>query len=189
MMYEEYEDEEEGYTPPIPKLRANATVGRDTTFYEQDTKQRRVVQAPPKRHKQPPHVLFFVGVGMLIFLAIWMGWTLVFIPWWNSVTTHWEYGNPSSPHVSELTVNVGHGGTSTILAFDNADQLTIVELVNGKAVVYTGGSFLGGDKDNRIITLSLDSTQRKPNLVIHVVGMEGAFILYNTGAQFSWTSH
>lgn len=178
-MYE-YEDETE--YPYIEPVKRRATAGQDVTFRERKTEE--VPQpTPPKKHN---HTLFWIGCGMCVFLALWMGITLVVLPWWHGMENQWHYGD--QPHVSELTVDVGHGGVSTLLAFDSDGQLTVLEIVNRKAIVYTGGNFIGGDKKTRIITLSLDTSRAKPNLFIHVVGMDGAFVLFNTGTSFQWTS-
>jgi len=181
IMYEY--DEEEPYIPPTPKRRA--TAGQDYTFSERKTEAQPRQQAPPKNH----HYLFWVGIGMLVCLGIWMGITLVVVPWWNGMQLQWHYGDP--PRVTELQADVSHGRMSRYTKFDNNGQVAVLHLVNGKVGEHTGGSFVGDDKNKRIINLSIADINHdgKPDLVIHVVGMDGEMVLVNTGSAFSWTNH
>jgi hypothetical protein len=57
-------------------------------------------------------------------------------------------------------------------------------MLNGKVGVYSGGNFIGSNKNNYFITLSVDEQK---NFVIHIIGMDASYILFNTGSAFSWS--
>jgi hypothetical protein len=174
-------DEGEPYIPPTPKRRASANVGRDTTFYERATES---VQRPPPKKKR--HYLFWLGLGMIVFLGIWSLYTMVIVPWYDGIETQWHYGDP--PRVTELKADFHHGGVSTLLAFDNSGQVTVVELIGEKVNVYTGGNFTPETTARTIYLTTMDvNHDGKMDVVIHVVGMDGAMVLWNTGSSFSWS--
>src|SRR5436309_4760253 len=79
-------DEGEPYVPPTPKRRA--TAGQDYTYAERRTEAHPRQQAPPQRNH---HSLFWVGLGMLVCLALWMGISLVVLPWWHGLQVQWHY--------------------------------------------------------------------------------------------------
>lgn len=128
----------------------------------------------------------FLG-GATIVLFIVLSWTWFVIPWWTGIQTQWHYGDAK---VSTLTADVGHGGVSQLLAFDYQGQVTIIEIVGEKAILYKGDIFIGANRLNRVITLSLQDVNAdgKPDVVIQIVGTEGETVLFNTGTSFSWTS-
>src|SRR2546423_31282 len=76
-------EEGEPYVPPPPKRRA--TAGQDYTFSERRTEAYPRQQAPPKKQ----HYLFWVGIGMLCCLSVWMVIALVVLPWWHGVQVQW----------------------------------------------------------------------------------------------------
>src|SRR5947209_5593800 len=124
-MYE-YEDGEP-YIPPIPKRRA--TAGQDYTYYERKTEEQTRQQAPPRKHLY----LFWVGLGMCFCLALYTGWTMVVVPWYHGLQLQWHYGDN---RVSIFGADVGHGGVSRFIAFEDGDEIVIVEVVAKKYSVY-----------------------------------------------------
>src|SRR5437764_652209 len=104
-------EEGEPYVPPTPKRRA--TAGQDITFSERRTEAHPRQQTPPKKQH---HYLFWLGIGMCFFLAIWTIWSLVVVPWWHGVQVQWHYGDG---RISVIGADVGHGGVSRFIGFDN----------------------------------------------------------------------
>ena len=180
-MHEEYDLEEE-YEPPVPKRRATATptVGHDATFAERKTESHPVIV--PSRRTSHPHILVPIGIGMLLFLTGWVLITMVVQPWWHGLQVHWEYGKDN---VSVFGADVGHGGMSRFIAFDSASEIVIVEVVAKKYAVYT---IPVTGADNRLVTLSASDVNGdgKPDLVVHVDGLDGSFALINNGNAFEW---
>ncbi len=179
MLYAEYEEENEAttsYTSPVLKQRA--TAGKDYTAPSP-----KLVVTP--REKPRKHYLFSVGVGMCLFVGLLMVWTMVLVPWWQSVQLQWHYGD-SDHRVSLMGADVGHGGVSRFLAFDGEQEIVVIEVVNKKYSVYTIPATLAPDK---LVTLSVADANNdgKLDLVVHVEGEEGVLVLFNTGDGFSWT--
>jgi hypothetical protein len=172
-MYE-YDDEGDEYTPPVPKLRANAKVGRDVT-YERKTQVVPIVK--PRKH-----YLFYVGIGMALFLAGWMVVTMIIEPWISGIEIQWHYGDQ---HVSLFGADVGHGGVSRFISFEQGQEIVIVEVVQKRYAVY---SIPVSGPENRIVTLSVRDVNGdgKLDLVVHLDGVDGDFALINNGSAFSW---
>src|SRR5439155_1214941 len=136
-------DEGEPYVPPTPKRRA--TAGYDVTYSERQTEAAPQQHAPPAKH----HYLFWVGLGMLVCLSIWMGISLVVLPWWHGLQVQWHYGDN---RVSVFGADVGHGGVSRFIAFEDGEEIVIVEAVAKKYTVYTIPVTAAA---NQLVTLSV----------------------------------
>src|SRR5205807_10625431 len=128
------------------------------------------------------HYLFWVGLGMLFCLAIWTGWTMVVAPWWHGLDVQWHYGDG---RVSVFGADVGHGGVSRFIAFEDGEEIVIVEAVAKKYTVYTIPVTAAS---GQLVTLSVSDVNNdgKPDLIVHIDGQEGAFVLINIGYWFSW---
>jgi len=110
---------------------------------------------------------------------------LVVLPWWHGVQVQWHYGDG---RVSVIGADVGHGGVSRFIAFDNDGEIVIVEVVQKKYAVY---SIPANIQPGQLVTLSFADVNHdgKPDLVVHVDEVGGSFVLLNTGSAFSWTNH
>ena len=171
-------EEGEPYVPPTPKRRA--TAGQDVTYYERQTEARPRQQAPPeKKH----HYLFWVGIGMLACLGIWMGITMIVLPWWHGLQVQWHYGDN---RVSVSGADVGHGGVSRFIAFEDGSEIVVVEVIAKKYTVYTIPVTAA---PHQLITLSIADANGdgKPDLIVHVDGQDGSFALINNGSAFDWS--
>ncbi len=110
------------------------------------------------------------------------------MPWWAGVSDQWQYGNA---RISRFTADVGHGGTSTFIAFDLDGSVIIIEMPGGSindAKLYRTGNLIGENADHRIVTLSIaDVDGVRDCLIVHVEGATSDIVLYNTGTTFQWT--
>lgn len=156
----------------------------------------------PGRHPQPPdfpvtqpsmhpsHHRFLVSfaVGMLCIVAMGVLWIMVISPWYQGIANQWQYGDA---RVAIRTANVGHGGVSRFYACMVNGQVVVVEVMtNTTAHVFISPSVFGSPQDNRIVTITMEDVNHdgKPDLVLHIQGMEITPVLFNTGTSFQWTS-
>src|SRR5438874_10982669 len=114
-------DDGEPYIPPRPKRRA--TAGQDFTYSERKTEQQPQTSYKPVARKH--HYLFWIGLGMCFFLGIWTLWSMVVSPWIHGIELQWEYG---TSHISLFGADVGHGGVSRFIAFEDGSEIVIVEV-------------------------------------------------------------
>ena len=101
------------------------------------------------------------------------------------MTTQWHYGDA---RVSVVDANVGHGGVSRFIAFDEQGDITIIEVVRKNYQVYIGAVVSGG---NLVVSLEIVDVNHdgKPDLVIHIEGVSATPVLFNTGSAFRWSSY
>ena len=148
----------------------------------------RSLDTEPLSTRHSPHFLLFVGIGMLCFLALYILWNALVLPWWQGVEDQWQYG---TAHITRMDADVGHGGTSTFLAFVLNRQVIIIEAPGGSmehAKYYRTGTLLGTFSTPPVITLSIADVDNVSDcLIVHVEGMSADIVLYNNGVDFSWT--
>jgi hypothetical protein len=101
----------------------------------------------------------------------------------QAVTNQWQYGTAK---VSEVDIDVGHGGVSHLYAFEKEGTVIILELVGTKSLVYQEQVEATG---NRVVTLTAQAVNGdgKLDLIVHIQDLSTTPILYNTGSAFSWT--
>lgn len=163
----EYYDE---YEPPIIKRRASAITGTPTIVS---------VKQPVKR---PASLVTPFGIGMCIVILLLILWTMVIVPWWHGLQVQWHYGDN---RVCVFGADVGHGGVSRFISFEDGTEIIVVEYVAKKYTVYT---IAVTAQPNQLITLSVADVNGdgKPDLLVHVEGTDGSFALLNNGSAFSW---
>jgi len=182
-MYEFEEDYEE-YEPPVPKKRA--TISHDVSYYDRPTEE--LKRPPPKHVTRPRRTSFrsFFITGMLIMLTLWAIFTYIIIPWWNSVTTRWDYGTSK---VAVSYGNAGHGGVSMFISFEGTgNQIIVIECVGNKYKVYSG-PVIESLGERKVVTVQLIDINNdgKLDLIVHIQGSDGSFALINTGTDFVWS--
>ena len=148
----------------------------------------RSIDTEPLRIRHSPHFLVFVGIGMLCFLALYILWNAFVIPWWQNVEDQWQYG---TSRITRIEADVGHGGKSTFLAFVLNRQVIIIE-APGQSMehskYYRTGTLTGDFSQPPAISLSIaDVDGIRDCLIVHVEGMSGSIVLYNTGTGFQMT--
>jgi len=168
----------------------------------QVTTDRNVPKVPPNYYSAQTEPLFLVEdkprtpwrryfiVGMLVVLAGMVLWQMVVMPFIQGIEDQWHYGDA---RVAVLYANVGHQGISTFMAFDDNGQVMVVEIPESARVsphIYHLASVLGDGREHKIITLRIADANGdgKPDLIVHVEGMQPDIVLFNNGTSFSWTS-
>ena len=166
---------------PIPRRASAYTAGRSVP---EATTQQHIFVEPNRKRSLVPY--FLLGAGIVLVGLIFWSWIVV--PWWANVNDQWQYG---TARISRFQADVGHGGTSTFIAFDLDGSIIIIEMPGGsiaEARLYRTGNLIGTDADRRIVTLSIaDVDGVKDCLIVHVEGATSAIVLYNNGSSFQWS--
>ncbi len=180
MFHQEYDEEDyEEYEPPQPKRRASRAYDLPT---EHVPINRQTTGVPVVvRKKRPRNLLTPFGVGMLLVVIVFILWNMVVVPWWHGLEVQWHYGDE---RVSVFGADVGHGGVSRFIAFEDGEEIVVVEVVAKKYTVYTIALTAA---PNQLITLSVSDMNGdgKPDLIVHVDTQQGSFALLNTGSGFA----
>ncbi len=132
----------------IPRRASAYTAGRNIP--ETTTQEHIFVEQKRTRSLVP---YFLLGVAIVLVGLIFWSWIVV--PWWANVNDQWQYGNA---RITRFTADVGHGGTSTFIAFDLDGSVMIIEMPGGniaEAKLYRTANLIGADADHRIVTLSM----------------------------------
>ena len=165
----------------IPRRASAYTAGRNIP--ETTTQEHIFVEQKRTRSLVP---YFLLGVAIVLVGLIFWSWIVV--PWWANVNDQWQYGNA---RITRFTADVGHGGTSTFIAFDLDGSVIIIEMPGGSindAKLYRTGNLIGENADHRIVTLSIATVDGvRDCLIVHVEGATSDIVLYNTGTTFQWT--
>ena len=127
-------------------------------------------------------------LGVTIVLVGLILWSWIMLPWWAGVSDQWRYGDA---RITRFRADVGHGGTSTFIAFDLDGSVMIIEMPGGsiaEARLYRTANLIGTDANRRIVSLSIATVDNVSNcLVVHVEGMSSSIVLYNNGSGFQLT--
>ena len=152
-------------------------------YYSAQTQPMLFIEEKPRT----PWRRYFI-VGMLVVLAGIAFWNMVVAPFIQGISDQWHYGDA---RVAVLYADVGHQGSSTFMAFDDNGQVVVIELADSARIpghIYHLASVTGAG--HAIITLRVQDVNAdgKPDLIVHVEGLEPDMVLFNTGTSFSWTS-
>lgn len=201
------EEEGEEYEPPRPQQRAtlppNALPLSPTQRAHQSADRQTAPAknaAPAQRASQPAPVQkttissrrfslrskFYILLGVLIFVSLWLIWYQVLIPTFGWFSDQWHYGDT---RITQLDANVGHGGTSHFLAEYYQGEIVVMEISLSHPTDYHVYTLTGmiGATNTPVIVLSVQDINHdgKPDLIIQVEGTSYESVLYNTGAAFS----
>jgi hypothetical protein len=125
-----------------------------------------------------------VGIGMLFCLGIWMGMTLVLLPWWHGLQVHGTMAIIAFPFLVQMW---GMGLCHVLLRLRMATRLWWLKLSPRRNTPPYTIPVSGAP--NQLITLSVADVNGdgKPDLIVHVDGQEGSFALINNGSSFDWS--
>jgi len=137
----------------------------------------RQAKAPPGRARSRLHPLFFIGVGLLCAILLWIGVTQV-IAWGNGVLDLLHYGNPRTYQTDQV---VGQGDSllhpSHFEALNLRGQIVILDFPAGdpaRAREFTVSSILGPNAAQVVVTLRFVDVNHtgKPDMVIEAGGAQ-----------------
>jgi hypothetical protein len=174
--------------------RQQATI-KNTTASQQRPARTTTPQQPkearPKR-KRNVHWLFYVGVGMIASLVLWMAGSTA-LAWGRQVSDNLTYGNPRTYQTDAV---VGHGDSaqkpSHFMAMNLNRQAVIVEFKGGdpsKAAVYVAPIYITGNGgDQAPVTLEFRDVTNdgKPDMIVHIhlPNQDQVYVFVNTGTGF-----
>ena len=163
--------------PNIPPRRSRITTEDYTT-----------PALPPGQAQRRSHAhwLLFVGVGMIVMLALWVLGTML-VNWWNVTQDDWHYGRPRT---FQIDVRVGHNDDVTpshFIAVNLNRHIIIIEFPGGdptKAKDYLGPTLFGDGQDLTPVTLSFRDVNGdgKLDMIVHI--QDQTFVFINDGTQF-----
>ncbi|MBA2284219.1 MAG: hypothetical protein H0W02_01920 [Ktedonobacteraceae bacterium] len=134
------------------------------------------------------HWLPLVG-GMLLLLVLWYACATYVLPFVQDTQHHWQYGDA---RLSQVDLNVGHGGTSHFLALDLHGSIIVIEfpLKDPKQAHSYVAGYITDDGRPHVVTLSaVDVNQDgRPDLLVQVEGLSIPYVLYNDGHGFTITT-
>lgn len=144
-----------------------------------------------KRERRSVHWLLYIGLGMLIALALWvLGVNAV--NWGTNEYNTLMYGNPRTFQIDAV---VGHNDSpanpSHFIALNLHGQIIVVEFPGGnpsKAIDYAGPDLISPGEDLLPVTLSFTDLNHdgKLDMTIHV--SDKIFVFYNNGTSFTTNS-
>lgn len=162
---------------------ATNAIPDDLEVEEEETPPRRRSAIPAPIQKAAPvpltrarrrlHPMFFVGIGLMVFVLLWVGITQAFI-WGNNVVNGLRYGYPRTFQVDAV---VGHqdsaSAPSHFLAINLRGQIEVVEWPGGDATharVYLGPQLFGLSSDLEPVMLRFVdlNSDHLPDMVITV---------------------
>lgn len=128
------------------------------------------VQAKEPRRAHP---LLYLGVGMLVMLAIGTGLSFV-VPWVHTTLDDLRYGRPRTFQVDAFVGHNEQAGMPThFIALNLHRHILIIELPGGDpahARIYSGPVLYGAGDDLVPVTLSFADVNgdHKPDMIIHL---------------------
>jgi len=157
---------------------------------QQNPRQQEIYKEQPVQQKRKVHWLVYVGLGLILMLLGWYGFSSLGT-WWQMHQDDTTYGNPRTFQTDAV---VGHADSSTspthFIAVNLNGNILVIELPGGdaaKARSYTITS-IPGNAGNPPVKLVFQDINRdgKLDLVVQIGDPEQVVtvILFNNGTQF-----
>jgi hypothetical protein len=126
------------------------------------------------------HPLLYLGVGMLVMLALWIGATNALV-WWQSYQDSLHYGYPRT---YQTDVRVGHHDDhkpSHFIAINLNGHILVVEIQGGDGAatkIYLGPVYVGPQADKHPVLLKFKDINHdgKLDMLVLVNNQECAFV-------------
>ena len=141
------------------------------------------VPTPPFLLQQHPWGSFLVG--MILCLMLFLVGQQVVIPFVTATSDQWHYGDA---RLSQLDADVGHGGTSHLIASYYHGHIVVIEILvshpqDNQVYVLSGFRDLPTPP---VLTLSVQDLNGdgKPDLIIKIEGTALQAVLFNAGKTF-----
>lgn len=127
------------------------------------------------------HPLLYLGIGMIIMLALWTLLTMA-MSWWNTTWDDIHYGRPRTYQIDAV---VGHNDSPTnpshFIAINLNGRIEVIEFPGGdgsKARIYIGPQLYGSGEELIPVTLSFVdvNANHQPDMIIHFQDTQIVFI-------------
>ena len=178
----EYDDD---YSPSTPRSALRYSTTQPYTI--QQGNRRLVFHAEPPPRRFSAHWLFFVGVGMLVSIALWVGLQMLGA-WWSQHQLDATYGTPRTYQVDAV---VGHADSSDhpthFIVLNLKGRVVIIELPGGnvaRARIYNGPLIVGDNPAQIPATADFQDVNGdgKIDLIVHIGNQQFTYI--NDGTEF-----
>jgi hypothetical protein len=139
-------------------------------------------EPPPKRHM---HWSLFLGLGMILALALWMG-ASEGLAWWSSHQLDSLYGMPRTYQTDAIVYPSDSSEHPSHYIFLNLNgTVAIVEIPHGDithARMYKGPAMYADNPGNTPVTGEFRQVNGKTEMIVHVG--DQSFVYINDGSQF-----
>ena len=178
------EDDDSYYTQRPPTSAVRYTQPRQQVIQRGN---RRIVihnEPPPTKHF---HWSVFLGLGMVLALALWVGGSLV-LSWWTNHQLDTTYGMPRTFQTDQV---VGHSDSTDhpthFVAINLNSHITIFEIPGGevaKARIYSGPTLFSDNGNLTPVTLEFRDVNGdgRVDMIVHIGDQQ--IIYLNDGTQF-----
>src|SRR5258708_14115527 len=135
---------------------------------------------------QRAHPLFYLGIGMIAMLALWILLSTT-VSWWNTTWDDIHYGRPRTFQINAFVGHNEAGGTpSHFIAINLNGRIEVIELPGGdgsKSRIYLGPQLYGSGDDLIPVTISFVDVNgdHRPDMLIHFQSSPIVFINYERG--------
>lgn len=147
----------------------------------QPRRTQRTIPTPQARGR--PHALLFVGVGMLLMLALWLAFGMV-ANWWLVTQDDLHYGRPRT---YQTDADVGHGGVSHFIAINWHRHIEVIEIPQNNVAAskfYDGPMLTGDGQDLTPVTLEFKDVNGDGKSDMIIEAGDSRFVYINDHGAF-----
>lgn len=181
-------EEEDSYYPQrMPSSAKRYTITNGQQVIQQGNRRLVIHNEPPPRPKHKVHWMLILGIGMILMLFLWIGFSWV-TNWWTMHQMDATYGFPRTYQVDEV---VGHSDSTdhpTHFIFENLSRhIIIIELPGGDvshARIYSGPTLFSDNGELIPVTAEFKDVNGdgKIDMILHI--QDQRIIYLNDGTQF-----
>lgn len=169
------------------RLPSSAVRWRDTQGNQviQQGNRRMVIHDAPPPGERRPHWLLIIGIGMMLMLFMWVGWSWLTV-WWTEHQLDASYGFPRTYQTDAVVYSGDSAEHPSHYIFLNLNGTVIViELPHGDAAharIYKGPTLFSDNAGLIPVTGEFRQVNGKEEMLIHIQGQ--TIIYINDGTQF-----
>jgi len=166
-----------------PRRSAQAAAGQKA----RDTEEPQALR--PKRKRRGWHPLWYLGLGMIVMLVLWVGLSWL-MNWWYTTQNDMTY--TKAFRTFSVDYAVGHNNDSSanpshFIVQNDKRHIIILELPAddaSKTVIYTGPQLIGDGQERTPVTISfsLNAQTGRYDMVLHV--QDQTYVFTNNGKKF-----
>ena len=179
--------EDDSYYPQrMPTSARRYTTAQGHRVIQQGNRRIVIHDEPPPRNRNI-HWLVYIGLGMLVMLALFTGFQILG-NWWTNHQLDSTYGMPRTYQTDQV---VGHGDSTdhpTHFIFENlGGHVVIIELPGGQiqhARIYGGPAIIGDNPASIPVTAEFQDVtgNGRIDMIVHIGNQQFTYI--NDGTQF-----